>query len=67
MIKERLTQMGYIEKYDPRHIEGYMRLAYSTLDSLSSIHFNKEIKICIECINADGIFNAEKLAQSFGL
>ena len=67
MIRERLAKMGYIGKYDPRHIEAYMRLEHSTLDGLSSRQFDSEIKIGIECINADGLENAEKCAQSLGL
>ena len=54
-------------KYDPRHIEGYMRLQYSTLDHLSLEDFKREIDICISCIDLGGIVNAENNALSFGL
>ena len=52
---------------DPRHIEGYMRLQYSTLDHLSSQVFVDETKIGIACIAIGGIENAEKNALSFAL
>jgi hypothetical protein len=67
MIRERLASMGYIGKYDPRHIEAYMRLEHSTLDGLSYAQFNKEIKTSMECVNLDGTENAESLARSYGL
>jgi len=67
MIRERLAKMGYIGKYNPRHIEAYMRLEHSTLDGLSSKQFDNEIKICIDCIKYDGIENAENCASSMGL
>ena len=67
MIRERLASMGYIGKYDPRHIEAYMRLEHSTLDGLSSAQFNREINISMECVNAGGTDMAEDCAKSFGL
>jgi len=66
MIRERLENMGCVN-YDPRHIEAYMRLENSTLDGLSSTHFNREIKVSIKCIQMEGIEMAESLAVSFGL
>jgi hypothetical protein len=54
-------------KIDPRHIERYMRLGNSTLDDLSRSKFVEEIRIGIECVLADGLLNAEKLAKSYGL
>lgn len=52
---------------DPRHIEGYMRLQYSTLDHLSLQTFIDETKLCIGCIDYDGKENAERNALSYGL
>ena len=52
---------------DPRHIEAFMRLNYSTLSNLSKRTFNREIKIGIACIQQGGVDGAEKLALSFGL
>ena len=65
-IREESAKMGFIG-YDPRHIEAYIRLQYSTLDGLSRPEFLREIKIGIDCIKADGKENAEKCAVSFGL
>ena len=67
MIREGLAKMGFIGKYNPRHIEGYMRLEHSTLDGLSDQQFNNEIKISAECIDAGVVAAAEELAVSFGL
>lgn len=67
MIKERLAKMGHIGKYDPRHIEAYMRLEHPTLDGLSSRQFDDEIRLSVQCVNIDGTENAEKCACYFGL
>lgn len=53
--------------YDWRHIEGYMRLQYSTLDHLDAATFAREVKIAIACIQEGGIEAAERNARSFGL
>lgn len=53
--------------HDPRHIEGYMRLQYSTLDHLDAATFAREVKTAIACIREGGIETAERNAQSFGL
>lgn len=66
-IREELAKLGHVGQYDPRHIEAYMRLQYSTLDYLSRNDFQKEIKICIGCINEGGIEAAEQCAQSYGM
>ena len=52
---------------DPRHLEGYIRLQYSTLSHLGWPDIKREVKVGIACIKADGIENAERNAQSFGL
>lgn len=62
-----ILEMQGRKDIDPRHIEGYMRLQYSTLDHLSYSEFFKECKLCAECIDYDGIKNAEKNAKSYGL
>jgi hypothetical protein len=62
-IKDRLKG----RKYDPRHIEGYMRLKYGTLDSLSPDQFDREVEFCIKVIDHDGKKNAERNALSYGL
>lgn len=66
-IREELAKSGYIGQYDPRHIEGYMRLAHGCLDGLDKETFNEEVSVCRQCIDADGIANAESLAKSYGL
>lgn len=53
--------------YDPRHIEGYMRLQYSTLDHLSADWFKMEVNIAMACVDMGGIEQAESNARSFGL
>lgn len=66
-IKEQLAKMGYIGKYDERHVEAFIRIEHSTLDGLSLKQFENEIKIAIECINEVGTKESEKYALSFGL
>jgi hypothetical protein len=54
------------EKYDPRHIEAFMRVRHSTLDGLSRSEFRKEVKLAMACIDEVGPTEAEKYAKSFG-
>ena len=63
----RLTLENIGREADPRHIEAYMRLQYSTLDHLSTKQFFMEVLTSLECIKVDGKENAENLAQSFAL
>lgn len=63
LIKEFLKG----RKYDPRHIEGYMRLQYQTLDSLDRDTFRREVETCVKVIDAAGKKSAEQNAQSYGL
>lgn len=65
-IADYMTKHG-ISGFDPRHIEGFMLLQYSTLSHLSTRTFNKEIKIGIACIQEGGKEAAERNAKSFGL
>ena len=66
-IREILALQGYIGKYNSRHIEGYMRLEHSCLDGLSKQAFINDVETCRQCVENDGIINAESLAKSFGL
>ena len=50
---------------DPRHVEAYMRLEFSTLDGLSS-RFAKEARAAAACVRED-VDAAERLAKSYGL
>lgn len=53
--------------HDPRHIEAFVRLEYSTLDHLDIYTLSREAKIAAECITVGGIEQAERCAVSFGL
>lgn len=53
--------------YDPRHIEAYMRIQYSTLDHLDRATFRREAKIAAACIDEGGVEMAEATAKSYGL
>ena len=66
IIREELARQGAIGT-DPRHVEGFMRIEYGTLDHLSNADFRRETKEALECIREGGIEPAENLAQSFGL
>ncbi len=52
---------------DPRHIEGFMRIAHSTLDHLSKTEFVKEVLISVSCVDYAGAEQSESCAVSFGL
>lgn len=66
-IREEVARQGLVGGYDPRHIEAYMRLEHSTLDSLTPKQFKDEVAVGMACVDADGIDNAEACARSFGL
>ncbi len=53
--------------FDPRHIEGYMRLQHDILSRLSKAQFSREVRLCVACIREGGLDAAERNAQSFGL
>ena len=50
--------------FDPRLIEAYVRLEYSTLDHLPLATLKREAKIAAQCITEGGIAAAEQLADS---
>lgn len=52
---------------DPRHLEGFIRLQYSTLGHLSWSDIRREVKIGLGCIKEGGVKMAESNAVSFGL
>lgn len=66
LIRENLAKSGYVGKYQPRHIEGWMRLEHGTLDALSPKQFADEVEECRQCCDAD-IDASEKLAKSLAL
>lgn len=66
-IREDAAKLGMIGRYDPRHVEAYIRIANDTLGGLTPSQFKREIKIAAACIDEGGIDAAERCAQSFGL
>jgi hypothetical protein len=66
-IRNRLDATGHAGKYDPRHIEAYIRLQYHTLNHLDRETFHNEIEIGRQCVDLAGAKSAEKCAASFGL
>lgn len=66
LIREALAEQGAIGKYDPRHIEAFMRLEHSTLDGLSRGQFASEVSTARVCIDEGGRDGAESLARSYG-
>lgn len=53
--------------HDPRHIEAFVRLEYSTLSHLDLRTLRREARIAADCIALGGVEEAETLAKSFGL
>lgn len=51
---------------DPRHVEGYLRLTYRTLDHLSDKRISREIPDIVAAIDEDPRI-AEENALSYGL
>lgn len=62
-----ISTMKAAQGFDPRHIEGYMRLQHDILSRLSKQQFAREVRLCVMCIQEGGIEAAERNAQSFGL
>lgn len=52
---------------DPRHLEGFIRLRFSTLDHLDWPTIRREVKLSVACIKECGTDAAERNAKSFGL
>lgn len=65
LIKAELGRNGFVE-VDPRHVEAYMRLQHSTLDGLSAVQFNYEVRLFAGVVMTE-LPDAELLAQSYGL
>jgi hypothetical protein len=70
-IRESLARRGRTD-IDPRHVEGWMRCEYGTLDALTRQQFSREIGLAIACIDASDVNEAgqnvsEALAVSYGL
>lgn len=65
IIKEMMKKHNL--DHDPRHIEGYISLAYHNFSNISREEWENEVLIASECIKYAGIDAAESCAQSFGL
>ncbi len=66
LIAEIRARQGRLD-VEPRHIEGFIRIAYPTLNSLSQGEFEHEVSVAIICADRAGREGAEELARSFGL
>lgn len=66
-IREHLASLGFIGKYDPRHIEAFMRLEHPTLDGLGKQQFRREVAIAAACVDEAGRDESEMCAESYGL
>lgn len=67
VIRELLDELPVrYRSIDPRHIEGFIRLKYSTLDHLSSDDFRADLRIAADC-TIECVELAEDNARSFGL
>lgn len=65
--QREIAKMKSAQGFDPRHIEGYMRLQHDILSRLSKAQFSREVRLCVACIREGGMDAAERNAQSFGL
>ena len=65
--QKAIAEMKAAQGFDPRHIEGYMRLQHDILSRLSKSQFSREVRLCVACIREGGIEAAERNARSFGL
>ena len=67
MYQKLIKQMLKGKDFDPRHIEGYLRLKFGTLDHLDRKTFKWEVGLAIKAILMEGKPMAESNAQSYGL
>lgn len=63
ILEKHLVPVGV----DPRHVEGFIRLQYSTFSHLDWPTIRRECRLAVECIKRGGVAAAESNAQSFGL
>jgi len=67
-FQRSIVEKGLVPQgVDPRHLEGFIRLQYSTLGHLDWPTIKREVKLGIACIKQGGVDAAERNAQSFGL
>jgi hypothetical protein len=67
MIRETMARAGRVGAAEPRHVEAWMRLEYSTLDGLSPAKFAQEVAQALDCIAASTPAENDALAASYGL
>jgi hypothetical protein len=73
VISDKGEEMSYQDRiapltsYDPRHVEGWMRLSFGTLDHLGAAEFESEVCLANACISEAGTQESEALAVSYGL
>jgi hypothetical protein len=66
VIREEAAKAGLVGQVDPRHVEGWMRLEYGTLNHLPRETFAEYVQVTLEC-EKEAPGSSEQLAQSFGL
>jgi len=66
MIRETLARLGRIGT-DPRHVEGWMRLEFGTLDHLGGAAWNRAVSEAVDCVDAAEPGINDRLAASYGL
>jgi hypothetical protein len=66
VIRPILARLGRPE-IDPRHIEALMRTEHPTLDGLTAAAFEREVALCIKCVDEAAPGEIEAIAESHGL
>lgn len=67
MIRHILAARGLAGRYDPRHVEAWMRVEHPTLDALSVQEWAAEVTIALQCIDHARPDDSERLAKSMGI
>ena len=67
LIREALAALGRIGRYQPHHVEGWMRAEHGTLDHLDRRQFQREVAAAAACIDAAGLAESEAVANSYGV
>ena len=67
-FQKSIVEKGLVPQgIDPRHLEGYLLLQYSTTSHLDWRTIKREVKVGLGCIKEGGVDAAERNAKSFGL
>ena len=67
LIRETLAALGHVGRYQPHHVEAWMRAEHGTLDHLDRREFKREVAAAVACIDAAGLAESEALANSYGV